>query len=118
MAFQLIDDCLDYSATAEAWGKQLGNDLEEGKPTLPTIHALANADHGGRDAIRRAIEEEGVALLDPVRDAIERTGALEYTMQAARDRVQAAKDALIGLPECPERDALRDVADFVVEREF
>ena len=118
VAFQLIDDCLDYSATAEAWGKQLGNDLEEGKPTLPTIHALANADHGGRDAIRRAIEEEGVALLDPVRDAIERTGALEYTMQAARDRVQAAKDALAGLPECPERDALRDVADFVVEREF
>ncbi|MFA9459364.1 polyprenyl synthetase family protein [Thiohalorhabdus methylotrophus] len=118
VAFQLIDDALDYSATAEAWGKQLGNDLEEGKPTLPTIHALAHADHQGRDAIRRALEEEGVALLDPVRTAIESTGAIEYTVQAARERVKAAKDALAGLPETEERRALESLADFVVTRDF
>ncbi|MEF8982790.1 polyprenyl synthetase family protein, partial [Thiohalorhabdus sp.] len=118
VAFQLIDDCLDYSATAEAWGKQLGNDLEEGKPTLPTIHALANANKGERDAIRRALEEEGVALLDPVRAAIERTRAIEYTVEAARERVERAKQALTGLPDTAERRALAEVADFVVSREY
>ncbi len=118
VAFQLIDDCLDYSATAELWGKQLGNDLEEGKPTLPTIHALAHADRAGRDAIRRALEEEGVALLDPVRTAIEGTGALDYTAAAARERVEAAKAALGRLPDTPERQALLNVADFVITREF
>jgi octaprenyl-diphosphate synthase len=118
VAFQLIDDCLDYSATAEAWGKQLGNDLEEGKPTLPTIYALANAEKAEREAIRRALEEEGVALLDPVRAAIERTGAIEYTIRAARERVETAKTALAGLPESEERRALEAVADFVVSREF
>ena len=118
VAFQLIDDCLDYSATAEAWGKQLGNDLEEGKPTLPTIYALAHADKGERDAIRRALEEEGVALLDPVRAAIERTRAIEYTVQAAQERVATAKEALAGLPDTEERRALEAVADFVVTREF
>ncbi|KPV41426.1 octaprenyl diphosphate synthase [Thiohalorhabdus denitrificans] len=118
VAFQLIDDCLDYSATAEAWGKQLGNDLEEGKPTLPTIHALAHTDHQGRDAIRRALEEEGVALLDPVRTAIERTGALEYTVQSARERVDTAKESLAGLPDTEERRALEALADFVVTRDF
>ncbi|MFP4614406.1 MAG: polyprenyl synthetase family protein [Thiohalorhabdus sp.] len=118
VAFQLIDDCLDYSATAEAWGKQLGNDLEEGKPTLPTIHALAHADHQGRNAIRRALEEEGVALLDPVRTAIERTGALEYTVQSARERIETAKESLAGLPDTEERRALEALADFVVTRDF
>ena len=118
VAFQLIDDVLDYSATAETWGKQLGNDLEEGKPTLPTIHALAHAEKGERDAIRRALEEEGVALLDPVRAAIERTRAIEYTVEAARERVETAKQALAGLPDTAERRALAEVADFVVNREY
>lgn len=118
VAFQLIDDVLDYSATAEAWGKQLGNDLEEGKPTLPTIHALAHAEKSEREAIRRALEEEGVALLDPVRAAIERTRAIEYTVQAARERVETAKQALAGLPDTAERRALAEVADFVVSREY
>lgn len=118
VAFQLIDDCLDYSATAESWGKQLGNDLEEGKPTLPTIYALAHAGKRDREAIRRALEEEGVALLDPVRAAIERTGALEYTVRAARERVETAKQALAGLPDTEERRALEAVADFVVTRDF
>ncbi len=118
VAFQLIDDCLDYSATAADWGKHLGNDLEEGNPTLPTIHALAHADKQGREAIRRALAEEGAAWLDPVRAAIERTGAIEYTREVASQRASWAKQALATLPDTEERQALAAAAEFTVGRDF
>ncbi len=118
VAFQLVDDCLDYSATADGWGKQLGNDLEEGKPTLPAIYALAHADRAGRDAIRRALAEEGVALLEPVQAAIEGTGAIAYTKQVAAERATLAQEALTELPETEERRALASVAEFAVDRDF
>jgi octaprenyl-diphosphate synthase len=118
IAFQLVDDCLDYVATAEEWGKNLGDDLAEGKPTLPTLYALGQADAAGRDAIHRALESEGTALLEPVMSAIEDTGAVEYTLNCARAWIRQAKESLADLPDTTERRSLEDVADFVVDRQF
>lgn len=118
IAFQLVDDCLDYVATAEEWGKNLGDDLAEGKPTLPTLYALGQADATGRDAVHRALAGEGTALLEPVMDAIRDTGAVEYTLDSARAWIRQAKESLAGLPDTEERRALENVADFVVERQF
>ncbi len=118
MAFQLIDDCLDYSASEPAWGKDLGEDLAEGKPTLPTIYALAHADPDRHAVIRRALQGEGGQLLEPVKAAIESTQAIEYTRIIAQKQVEAAKTALNGLPDNAERRALEQLADFVADRGF
>ncbi len=78
-AYQLVDDVLDYCSNPEQRGKNLGDDLAEGKPTLPLIHALKSGSEAQRRAIRRAIQQGGLEQLDPVVAAIESTGGLDYT---------------------------------------
>jgi octaprenyl-diphosphate synthase len=116
-AYQLVDDVLDYRSDPEQRGKNIGDDLAEGKPTLPLIHALqATSDASARGLIREAIESGGLAQLDPVLAAIESTGALEYTRRLAKDETDQALTALHALPETPYKKALAALARFAVER--
>ena len=115
-AFQLIDDVLDYRGSSEERGKNLGDDLAEGKPTLPLIHALKKGDTEQRKLIRLAIEQGGLAELTRITEAIEATGGLEYTERLARSESSAAVAALNGIPHSDYARALRALAAFAVER--
>ncbi|MEY4358050.1 MAG: octaprenyl-diphosphate synthase [Pseudomonadota bacterium] len=116
-AYQLIDDVLDYRSNPEERGKNLGDDLAEGKPTLPLIHALRQTPDGeARRLIRDAIENGGLAQLESIVAAIESTGALEYTRRLAQDEADKALMALQALPETPYKQGLTTLARFAVER--
>lgn len=115
-AFQLIDDALDYSGADI--GKNIGDDLAEGKPTLPLIHALRNGTAAQRELIRRAIEKGGREYIDDVLEAIESTGAIRYTSQAAGSEIEKAIASLDLLPESPYRQAMIELAEFSVGRTY
>jgi octaprenyl-diphosphate synthase len=117
-AFQLIDDVLDYSGDSHETGKNLGDDLAEGKPTLPLIVAMREGSEPERAVIRHAIEQGGKADLDAVLAAIRRTGALDYARRRAADEAGVASARLEGLPHSPARDSLLQLARFSVERTF
>ena len=117
-AFQLVDDALDYQATAEELGKNLGDDLAEGKPTLPVIFALANAPAAEAARLRAAIETGGIDDLDQITRLIETSGGLEYTAGMARREKELAVAALGKLPASSYRDALVTLADFAVARTY
>ena len=116
-AFQIADDVLDYTADAEALGKNLGDDLAEGKATLPVIHAMRHADAGVRDRLRTAIEQGDVAALPEIVAAIRGCGSLAYSEQRARDYADAALAALAPLPDTPHVAALRALAVYAVQRD-
>jgi octaprenyl-diphosphate synthase len=116
MAFQLADDVLDYQATNDAWGKNIGNDLAEGKATLPLIFAMKHASEATARRIREAILQGNLADLALIQEAIVTTGAIEYTQQVARNAVDKAQSALSHLPPSPYRDALADLAMFAITR--
>ncbi len=115
-AFQLIDDVLDYSADSRILGKNIGDDLAEGKPTLPLIHALLHGNARERDLLRSAIREGGLEHIDAVAAAIESTGAIAYTARQAEDEAGLARKALAVIPDSPHRQALLDLAHFSVHR--
>jgi octaprenyl-diphosphate synthase len=115
-AYQLIDDVLDYSASAEQIGKNIGDDLAEGKPTLPLIYAMRNGSSVQGALIRSAIEQGGREHMDEVSRAIESTGAIAYTAGLARSEANKAVEALASLPASPHRDAMRSLAEFTTER--
>ncbi len=117
-AFQLVDDVLDYSADAETMGKNIGDDLAEGKPTLPLIHVMREGSAAERALVREAIEQGGLDRIDAVRRAIESTGAIAYTARSARAEAGRAIDTLSRLPASPYRDALHALAEFSVSRSY
>ncbi|HEX4943879.1 MAG TPA: polyprenyl synthetase family protein [Usitatibacteraceae bacterium] len=117
-AFQVIDDVLDYSGDLAETGKNLGDDLAEGKPTLPLIRAMQVGDAGERALVRRAIEEGGKADLVAVVAAINRTGALDYSRDCARKEAAIATARLDALPDSACKDSLLQLAHFSVERKF
>ncbi len=117
-AFQLIDDVLDYSGDLQETGKNLGDDLAEGKPTLPLIHVMRVGTEPERRLVRHAVEHGGKADLDRVVAAIRRVGALDYTRERAREEAAAAIARLERLPDSPCRDSLLQLAHFSVERKF
>ncbi|MCU0772936.1 MAG: polyprenyl synthetase family protein [Ideonella sp.] len=114
-AFQLIDDLLDYSGDPADIGKHVGDDLREGKLTLPLLAALQRGSAEDRGFIRAAIEH-GEAPLDEVMAILRRTGALDATREAARAEAQTACDALDALPGSPYREALLNFAVRLVDR--
>ncbi|MCM5705512.1 octaprenyl diphosphate synthase [Larsenimonas salina] len=116
MAFQLIDDLLDYQGSADAMGKNVGDDLAEGKPTLPLIHALKVTSETEAAVIRKAIEEGGLEHLDEVLSIVQRCGALEYTREQANRCIELALDELEHLPDSPFKDSLTLLAHQAVER--
>ena len=117
-AFQLVDDALDYNSTADALGKNLGDDLAEGKPTLPVIHALANSSAADASLLRTAIENGGIEDLDRITRLIAAAGGLEYTARMAQREKDLAVAALHRLPESPYRNALEALAEFAVARTY
>jgi len=115
-AYQLIDDVLDYKSDPATRGKNLGEDLSEGKPTLPLLHALRHGNDEQRALIRLAIEQGGLAQLGSIVDAIENTGGLEYAVGFAQRETTQALNALAALPETPYSRALGALARFALER--
>ncbi|ETD68949.1 octaprenyl diphosphate synthase [Pelistega indica] len=115
-AFQLIDDVLDYSGNVESLGKNVGDDLREGKPTLPLIRVMEVGTPEQQQLIRQAIET-GEADFEAVATAIRSTDALDYTRQMAVKEAQMARDALQDFPESVYKKSLIDFCQFAVERD-
>ena len=115
-AFQLVDDALDYQADEADLGKHLGDDLAEGKPTLPLIHAMQHGDAVQREMIRRAIEEGGLEHLPEITRAVASLGGLAYTARLAQSEVDQALAALSPLPESVFKEGLSELAKFAVAR--
>jgi len=115
-AFQLVDDALDYQASADELGKNLGDDLAEGKPTLPLIYALSHSPPEEAARLRSAIEQGGLDDLEAITRAIESSGGLEYTARLAQRERDLAIEALADLPDSAYLQALRALADFAVSR--
>ncbi|MBB5209763.1 polyprenyl synthetase family protein [Chiayiivirga flava] len=116
-AFQIADDVLDYTADAAALGKNLGDDLAEGKATLPLIHAMAHADAATRARLRAAVENGDTSAMPDVLAAIGSSGGIEYSRVRALDYAQAAERALDGIAANAWTDALRGLARYAVERD-
>jgi len=117
-AFQLIDDVLDYSDSSAEIGKNIGDDLAEGKPTLPLIYTMRVGTPAQRDLVRQAIEHGGREYIAEIKAAIESTGAIEYTARAARAESDQALQCLAGLPGSTYKDALQALAEFAVNRRY
>ena len=116
MAFQLVDDALDFVASPEELGKNLGDDLAEGKATLPLIYAMQHGESSERELIRHAILEGGLDDLERIQSIIESTGALQYTAARAQEAADVAIDALSGIPDSDYKQALIAIAEFSVRR--
>jgi octaprenyl-diphosphate synthase len=117
VAFQLIDDALDYDGDAARIGKNIGDDLAEGKPTLPLIRTLATASETDCAIIREAVEQGGRERLEAVRRAIASTDAIPYTRRRAEEESRAADLALQAFPDTAYRQALARLARFAVSRD-
>jgi len=120
LAFQLMDDALDYTAEAEKLGKALGKDLGEGKLTLPLIHLLGNCDEDVADRVNGIIEAEELPAgdLEFVLAEMARSKSIEYTVDRAKGLIERAKARLDVFPPSPHKDALYAIADFIVERDM
>lgn len=116
-AFQLIDDVLDFSDNHDV-GKNLGDDLAEGKPTLPLLFAMRNGSPQQREIIRHAIIEGGLKELSHVLQAVHETGALDHVRQLAREEAEKGCAAIAHMPHSKHLDALLKLAEFAVTRDF
>lgn len=116
IAFQLVDDLLDYKGDAATLGKNVGDDLAEGKPTLPLIYTMREGSEEQAALVRRAIQKGGIDDLESIRQAVEASGALDYTAQLARDFAERAIASLNALPESAYREALIELSRFAVSR--
>ncbi len=116
MAFQLVDDALDYQGDAATLGKNVGDDLAEGKPTLPLIHAMQHGAPEQSALIASALEQGDASKLEAIVDIVNALGSLDYTAALAKAHSQKAKAALAALETSPYRQAMEELADFAVER--
>ena len=115
-AFQLVDDALDYQGNSEELGKNVGDDLAEGKPTLPLIYAMANGTTEHAALVKEAIEQKSAEKLTEIVAAIESCGALDYTFDRAKKEVELALEKLEFLPDGEHKTALRQLAEFSIQR--
>ena len=115
-AFQLVDDALDYDASPQELGKNIGDDLAEGKATLPLIYAMQNCSADERTIIQNAIIEGGLDQLDRITSIIHTTGALQYTANKAGEAADLAVAAIGALPPSEYRQALIQIAELSVQR--
>lgn len=115
-AFQLIDDVLDYAGNSEELGKNIGDDLSEGKPTLPLIYTMKHGQESDQKIIIEAIQNGGIEHLAAIVEAVKNSGALDYTRQLAEDKIELAMTCLDLLPDSKYRDGLIDVAKAAIHR--
>lgn len=116
IAFQLIDDALDYSASSEELGKNIGDDLAEGKPTLPLIYVINHGTPEQAALVREALEQGGRDRIEEIKSAIESAGAIAYTSRSAQAEADKAIAALAVLEDSPYKEALVTLANFAVQR--
>ena len=117
-AFQLTDDMLDYNANGATLGKNVGDDLAEGKPTLPLIYAMQHGNSEQVDLIRQAIKQGGLQHFDAINAIIQATGALDYTFEQAQNEVENARLAISTLPAGEYKQALMFLAEYAVKRYY
>lgn len=117
-AFQLIDDALDYASTADVFGKNIGDDLAEGKATLPLLYAYQQGTESQRSIIKRSLEQGTLSHLAEIKQAISETKAVEYTRQIALEQAEKAIQTLSILDDTPFKEGLRKLALFAVERNY
>jgi octaprenyl-diphosphate synthase len=115
-AFQVIDDVLDYDGDVQEMGKNLGDDLREGKATLPLIIAMQRATPAERDTVKEAIESGGAQQINRIIAIVQKTGALDATRQAAATEARRALNALQNVPQNPYSEALRELASQLLVR--
>lgn len=115
-AFQLVDDALDFNASADELGKNLGDDLAEGKATLPLIYAMQEGTADEKELIRKAILDGGLDQLENIQAIIKSTGALQYTAARAQEAADSAITALVNIPDSDYKQALITIADLSVQR--
>jgi len=118
LAYQLIDDAIDYSDDVVTAGKNVGQDLDEGKMTMPLIYALEKSPQQDRAIITKAIEDGSSDNIKPILQILKKTKAIEYTAEMAKLECNKAKTALAILPESDYRNAMLELCDFVVQRNF
>jgi octaprenyl-diphosphate synthase len=114
--FQLVDDLLDYDGHADQLGKNVGDDLREGKPTLPLLVAMSRGTDAERAVIRQAIEQGEVERLGDIVDIVRRTGALQATREAAEAQAGIARSRVLAFPAGAARDALLELCDRSIRR--
>lgn len=117
-AFQLIDDVLDYSGDNQDTGKNLGDDLAEGKPTLPLIYAMRTGTAAEADIIRQAIINGSADEFEPILEVIQKTGALDYSRQCAQKETDTAIAAITDIPDSRYKQCLLELAEFAVNRNY
>jgi octaprenyl-diphosphate synthase len=118
VAFQLVDDALDYTGDAATLGKNVGDDLAEGKPTLPLIHAMRNATAEQAELIANAIRQGDASQLPAILEIVQATGGMDYTLECAREQVRLAIAELQHLPANEFTNAMREVAEFSLARTY
>lgn len=116
IAFQIVDDLLDYLSDSETMGKNVGDDLAEGKATLPLIHAMRVGSDEDRDLIRNAIRKGGLDDLSPVLEIVQRNGSIDYSRHKATEEIDKAKNAIASLPETSFKETLNKIADLAIAR--
>lgn len=116
LAFQLMDDSLDYTADSNELGKNVGDDLAEGKPTLPLLYAMQHSNEEDSKLIRSCIENGGIEHLGVIREIIQKTNAIEYTLKVATLQVDQAKQHLTDMPNNQYTEALYQLADLAIDR--
>lgn len=118
MAFQLVDDALDYIGSSDELGKNMGDDLAEGKPTLPLIHAMAHSSTANANVIKESIKIGGLTNLQAVMEAIEEADSLNYTLKKAEEHTNKALEALTILEASDSKQALEAIAHFALKRKY
>ena len=118
MAYQLVDDVLDYRGSTAAIGKNVGDDLADGNPTLPLIHAMDTGNEYTVRTVREALRKGDVGQLPNMIEAVESVGGIEYTLAMARGHVERAHQVLRDVPDTRSRTALASLAEFVIERTY
>ena len=116
IAFQIVDDLLDYLSDAETLGKNVGDDLAEGKTTMPLIHSMRVGSDADKELIRHAIRQGGLEDLTPVIETVQRNGSVDYTREKAVEQIELAKSAIAGLADTSFKETLMQIADIAIER--
>lgn len=117
-AFQLIDDALDYCSDAQTIGKNIGDDLADGKATLPLIHALQHGTEMQKQCIKDSLKKGTLEFLPEILAALKETQAIEYTKQVAAQEIDTALSYLMVLPDSQYKSALIQLAQFALQRSY